>query len=208
MLNGKLRVSRALAIKVLSSLDYVDSKSKSRLFILLEGPIANSHIWLDNHKLELVGDWRFLAVLHLIEAAPGLSAKEIADRLMCDEDTVREVVASLVRLDLIRLNEGGQYEVVNSNLFAGPGDKIELIRQHHKANLDLTMLALEKIPAARRDFTTYTFPCDQDGFDTIKRGIRDLYARTSALSLAAKGPKEVYRLSASMFPLNFKDTKD
>lgn len=213
ILNGKRKVSRKLADKLCNKL-LLDPQERAELLSHFSPLIfpnsqdsadSSRAIQLTADQYQVVSDWRAYAILGLTEIQNFKNDPAwISRRLRVPVTEVKQVIARLLRLEMLTEDEKGNLKRVNPR-YRTTDDVANLaLKKSHYQNLELARESLDSDPVSERDFSWITFPMDPkklgDAKTLIRKFQQDLY---KILDENAK-PSEVYRLAVHFFPL----TKD
>lgn len=155
-------------------------------------------------QYNLLTDWVYLAVLYFYELdITDKSPEHLAKRLCIPESKVKQVIKTLKENGLLQENAAGGLSISQEQLNTSDDIPDELIRQHHKMNLNLSERVLDLLPVDKRDYTSYTFTTNSSQYATIKKEIRAFYEKISASMEHLPNKDEVYRISIQFHPLRF-----
>lgn len=211
VLKGRLPLSAERASHITSLLE-LNSRTRERLLAMMGQPLKRQARTLnENEEHILLTDWRALAILHLFDLEDfAKTAANIGERLALPESEVQTILSSLVDQGFLRSSAQGLTRAPEDNLQTSDGPSKQVIRRFHEENLKVAALALKDVPAESRDFTAITFSGNSEQLELVRAEIRALHERVSAIMGGVLPHQEIYRLSVSLFPLNFakKSEKD
>lgn len=202
VMRGELKISADRVEKIIPQLA-LSSREENQLLALMGKNKASIRKQISSEGHELLTDWVYIAVLFSFDMdASDLSPAAIARRLQIPELKVEVVIMDLLAKKMLEKNAQGRIFRTPHHFAVGDGPPSAVIRQAHRVNLELAQKALETIPAERRDFSSLTFAGTREDLELVRNEIRHFYSKVSALM--ENPPKnEVFRLSISLFPLNF-----
>ncbi len=211
VLNGKRRVSRKVAQKVVVNLGLNPKESKAILDLFPEksekgvaaADAASSaeFLQLSMDHFRLIADWYHYAVLSLVETEDFQSdCAWISARLGVRLTDIEGAVERLIRLNLLRRLPSGKFRGTGHPIHSTDEIVSTALRKHHAQNLELARLSLERDSMEDRDFTSVTMAVDPRKLLEAKKMIRDFRDRLCAY-LESGRKHEVYTLHFSLFPL-------
>jgi uncharacterized protein (TIGR02147 family) len=212
VLNGKRKVTRNLAEKLLLSLQVAPDELQSLLrhFPVKQTRLRNQSggakpvsapVEIDAAKFNLLSDWWHFAVLALAESSVCRSDPAwIAKRLAITQSQAAKAVDTLTRLDLVR-KRGAMLTATGVKLKTTQDVPSVAIKRNHLQGLELARDALNRDLPADREFGSHTFCGDPDLLDAVKPLLRE--ARARAVRVMESGEKRaVYRLQVQLFKLS------
>lgn len=116
----------------------------------------------------------------------------------------KKAIDLLGKLQLIRKNEDGFYEVTSRFMTTGESWHSIAIRQYQEEMLVLAKDALEKIPRDERDFSTMTISLSQDGFNKIREGLKQFRHQIFEIVEKENHVDCAYQLNFQVFPVSKK----
>jgi uncharacterized protein (TIGR02147 family) len=159
---------------------------------------------LEAHQYEFYKQWHYSAVRALLgwynfsgnyrdlgrKLSPAISAKE-----------AKQAVRLLEKLDLIRKNKNGRYELTNTVITTGKDWKSIAVREFQLQTMDRARESLTRHEKELRDISTVTISVAFSEIEEIKARIGEL--RSSILNLASENPNpdSVYQLNIQLVPL-------
>ena len=199
----KWNISRDRAISILEKVSVSQAK-KNRLLLKMGVDQAVPREKLDTSNYDILTNWVYYAVLFSFDLPAKLTKPEdIATRLDVSVEKVEKVIEALLRRNLLLHGNNGEYQRPSSMLNSGDGLPSELIRSHHLDGLDLSRVALHKLPADRRDFTSFTFSGSESQIAALREEIRKLHEKASVIMDGGSENDQVFRLSVQLFPMDF-----
>lgn len=180
----------------------VDKNYYYGLLISLRSNVGISKVAPEQY--EYFSEWYHPAVRELVSRrkAP-LDYSELSE-LMQKKVTVPQLknsVALLLRLELLRLNEDNVYEQTTSVLNTENEIRNFAIRNYHKSVLAVAQNALDEIPSTDRENSHATIKISQKCFNQIKEKIQCF--REEVLHLAANDTDVdgVYHVNLQLYPI-------
>ncbi len=116
----------------------------------------------------------------------------------------KKAIDLLEKLQLIRKNEDGFYEVTSRFMTTGESWHSIAIRQYQEEMLVLAKDALEKIPRDERDFSTMTVSLSKDGFDKVREGLKQFRHQVFEIVEKENHVECAYQLNFQVFPVSKK----
>ncbi len=212
ILNGKRKVSKALAERILSQMG-TDPKEQSNILSLFQktkrpDDIQESaedsarYLELRSDQFQLISKWHHFAILSLVEtksfqANPLWIAKRLGIKLLEAEQALER----LERLGFIQWSRSQkkiklmQNQLTTSDDIANPA-----IRQSHFEDVYLSTWALDQVAVEDRDFSSLTIAIDKSKLPAAKKMIREFQDRLSAF-LETGSQDEVYKMNFHVLPL-------
>ncbi len=210
ILNGKRKVSRQLAEKILSQMG-TDPGEQSKILSLFQKTSrpefqdeaeGRKYLELKSDQFQLISKWHHFAILSLVETN-GFQANAlwIAKRLGIKLLEAEQALERLERMGFIQWSRGQKKikllhaQLNTTNEVADPA-----IRQSHFEDLHLSTRALEQVDIKDRDFSSLTIAIDKSKLPEAKKMIREFQDRLSAF-LETGTQDEVYKLNFHVLPL-------
>lgn len=209
ILNGKRRVSMALAQKLLIQIGK-DPKEQHRILNQFtngsSGPDSEDILTLSADQFHIVSDWYHFAILSLAETKGfQADAKWIAGRLGISLVQSEAAMERLERLQMVKWDRKKKKATLTGKEFRSPDDvALQAIRQSHLQDLELAEQAILQVPIERRDFTSMTMAIDAKKLPQAKKLIREFQDKISGL-LETGSKDEVYKLCIHLLPLSVVD---
>ncbi|NJL25700.1 MAG: DUF4423 domain-containing protein [Calothrix sp. SM1_5_4] len=164
---------------------------------------------LDELKLEkfaVVRDWYHMAILELTDIRgfkPDVAW--VAEKLGLPESLVRQAVERLQALELLEISgDGWKQTHVDMELEAGLPSRT--IREHHKQVLTKAIVAIDSVPAEKREYSSQTMTLDRRYVSELKTMIREFQRKLSRVSHQGE-PDSVYVVGIQLFPVVEADEK-
>lgn len=210
ILAGKRRVSKKMAERLLQQLCTAPDLSNELLSRFnrnepedIKAPSSvKGFSQIDMDVYSLIADWKSYAVMTLSETTGFRSeAAWIAKRLQANEKEIREIIARLLRLGLLKVNDSDQFVTTGAQLSSSDNIANLSVRKSHFENLELAKTVLEEMPIERRDFTALTLAFDPGKLPQAKKLIREFLNQFSSI-MESTEKKEVYRFALQLFPLS------
>jgi uncharacterized protein (TIGR02147 family) len=211
ILNGKRKVSKALAEKILSQMG-TDPKEQSNILSLFKKSSrpeiqedeeqGKKYLELRSDQFQMISKWHHFAILSLVEtkdfqANPLWIAKRLGIKLLEAEQALER----LERLGFIQWSRSQkkiklmQNQLTTSDDIANPA-----IRQSHFEDVYLSTWALDQVKVEDRDFSSLTIAIDKSKLPAAKKMIREFQDRLCAF-LETGDQDEVYKLNFHVLPL-------
>jgi len=169
----------------------------------------------DAHKVKIIeGDsfryfesWKNPVLRELAPAMPG--AKPLALARACrPKVTAAEVSESLnflVKADLLRKDEDGNYVQTERGVTTGPMDVTPVaVRGMQRQMGELALDAIEGVAQNERHFSGLTLGITSGAYQKIVQEIAEFRKRIIAIATEDDGMDEVYRLNVQFFPMTNK----
>jgi len=111
-----------------------------------------------------------------------------------------ESIALLQRLDLVRVDAQGFYEVTDSIVSTGENWKAPIIRNYQRTQIQMSAEALERFHKEERDISSLTLPLNRSLLPILKDRLRDLRQEFLKLSQDCEESDAVFQLNLQLFP--------
>lgn len=200
-------ISPEWALTVLDKMN-IKSTQKNRLRVLMgEKPKINKQNLPDIEGLAL-SHWAYWPILACIEmSSPQQDAAVIATKLGISLDEVQAITKDLLARGFVVRDEDGNLQR-SAEVLETADDILSLAAKHmHETNLQIAQKALDKIPAAEREFQTLTVAGSSQALTQIKQEIRAFTDKVAWILNQDNSNDQVYRFSVQLFPVNFGDFK-
>ncbi len=208
--NGKRRPTQKLMEKIASRL-LLDPREQSLLFTFppeVQEPARRSYLQLRTDQYQVLGDWRYLAFLNLIETKGFKNDLSwIARRLRSTPKRVHAMIESLKRLGMLEESADGTFFRKQSSYKTTDDLQNLSLRKSHYSNLELAREALDEVPIENRDFTWVVLPMDKRKLAIAKNLIRKFHDDFMQLVEKESEPDEVYKLCVQLFPMTEMQTQ-
>lgn len=157
---------------------------------------------LGAEKFAAVRDWYHLALLEMTDMVGFRSdASWVASQLGLPNEVVIEAVERLKSLELLRIDEAGNWTQIHKDLELPSGSTSRPVREHHKQLVSKALVALDQLAVEKREFSSQTFSVDRAHLPEIKSLMREFQKKIARLS--ASGQKNaVYVMSLQLFPIS------
>jgi len=160
---------------------------------------------LEPDQYEFYSKWYYAAVRSLLGMFPmGDEYNRIA-RLTSPSITAgqaKKSVKLLVKLDLIKKNDTGCYELTGTAITTGPDVKSLAVANFQRETMRLGIEAIDRYPQSVRDISTMSVGISEEGY---KKTIAILADCRKAIADAANGDQNadrVYQINFQVFPLS------
>ncbi|MFM6930211.1 MAG: DUF4423 domain-containing protein [Bdellovibrio sp.] len=153
-------------------------------------------------EFALISDWEYFSLMSLIETSEFKSDKKwISKKLAITPDRTEEVIACLLKLNLIHVDDKGEFKNTYHSLSTLTDVPSEILR---KANADCIVQALDKmhtVDVLSRDITSMTFPVNPAKMKEAKELIREFKGKMAKLMRTGK-TSEIYNLNVQLVPVS------
>jgi len=211
ILNGKRKVSRQMAEKILSQMG-TDPKEQSKILSLFQKSSRleiqedttqdRKYLELKSDQFQLISKWYHFAILSLVETK-GFQASPlwIAKRLGLKMVETEQALDRLERLGFIQWSRRQKKITLTHAQLDTTNDVADpAIRQSHFEDLHLSTRALDQVNVMDRDFSSLTIAIDKSKLPAAKKMIREFQDRLCAF-LETGTQDEVYKLNFHVLPL-------
>lgn len=199
----KWQISAERAAEIIEKLNLSPSV-KNSLFIQMGVKPVIVPRRIEQGDYPILLDWTYQPILMFFTLPiKKRDSKHIAKALGIDEAKVDSVVSDALSRGLLVKDSCGRIERPEEFLTSTDGPSSEVIRKHHKLNLDMAARSLNEQPPELRDFTSFTFSGDGKKLRLLAKEIRDLYHKASAIMNGGPDNDKVFRLSIQLFPMEF-----
>ena len=198
IINGKRPLTRKTAQRILEGLGK-DPQTISRIIENLseKEPYSTS----SSDAFQLVSDWYNYAILSLAETEDFRGRPSwVADRLGISQQTAKEALERLLRLELLK-KKNGKVVATGKRLEAISAVPNVALRKANQENLALAENALAAVPIELRDFTAITLCFDPDRIEEARAMIK-AFRRSFDRSMESGRKREVYKLCVQLFPVS------
>jgi uncharacterized protein (TIGR02147 family) len=208
ILSGKRVVASKLAQKICSKLD-IDLHEKSRIFYEPElakdrekNKIGSEEIYqLSQDQFAMLSQWPHFALLSLLNTKGCQHNVDwMAERLGLSKKTLGEVLARLLRLDLVRYDQHGKLLRTKKSLKTTDDLVSYSVRKSHLGDMELAKSLLDKVGVQHRDYTSISIPTDLKTLNKAKTLIRKFQDEMMNLLWTAEAD-QVYKMSVYLYPL-------
>lgn len=206
IINKKRPLTVPTARKIIDALE-LDSKTRSRFLqsLISDGLMADGETYysLSENIFRAVQNWEYFAVLSALEVKNvDSSIKGIANRLKISQANVMDILETLKRLDLIKV-EAGILKPTHKNLSTTHDIPSTALKHAHRQHLQKAIDALDAQKVDERDFTGITMAISRKKLPLAKKMISQ-FRRDLCAMLEHGGQDEVYRLNVQLFSLEKK----
>ncbi len=209
ILNGKRRVSKKLAERLLKNLCLSPKETQGIVDLFVdkhpendpESKYQSPYIELSTDQFHVISEWYHFGILSLAETVDFKGdAKWIAERLGIRAQDAQAALDRLERLKLLEKNPKGKL-VPTGNGYSTSDEVRDMgLRKAHGQNLEMARRSLEEDPIEQRDFTATTMAIDPSKLPVAKKMIREFQDRLCAY-LESGVKRDVYKLCIQVFPL-------
>jgi uncharacterized protein (TIGR02147 family) len=198
-------LSSKLALNILE-LAKVPETTKNWIQKKMGESVEANRSTLSESHYDLLTGWLNSVVYTFLELpAEQRTVEAIAKKTKIPTKVIQGTLDLLLERGLVAMDEQGQYLQKTPDLNAGDGLPNKKIRAHHLDSLQLAELALDKIEAGNRDFTTQTFVGRMETLAQVKKEIRDFHGRVAAIMDEGDQNDQVFRMTVALFPFDFKE---
>ncbi len=190
LLSGKRKFSEKKRLEVLQKLGY-DQRPE---------PKAPS-VAFSEAEFKVLSHWRYYALLSFLEGNPRASQNEMVQAIDCKPLELKEIIRTLVQLNLLKKSQQGSYQVLPAQWKSSDGVVSQAVRSSHLESLQLAEKALLHQGLDERDFTSLTFRMDPADLPRIQKRIREFYRNLESEFEARPRAKVVYRIQTHLFKL-------
>jgi len=224
VLNGKRNISPDLASRLCDALKFTKKESayfttlvrynqsenpdeKKRLFEELLALRPSNARSIASDQQQYFNKWYYSAIreilaFHKFKDNYDELAATVQPQIKASE--AKKAIDLLGKLQLIRKNEDGFYEVTSRFMTTGESWHSIAIRQYQEEMLVLAKDALEKIPRDERDFSTMTISLSQDGFNKVREGLKQFRHQIFEIVEKENHVDCAYQLNFQVFPVSKK----
>ncbi len=153
---------------------------------------------LQEDVFRLISDWHHLTLVKILELNPTATIPELALQLETDVLTVRQALARLLRLKIIK-RQAKAYQVLDKGLYFSSKVPSSAIRKYHQQMILRALAALVQQPIDERYFETHVFTIAlkdmSKAAERIRKFIQDFVQEFGASPYA----DQVYALSTQLF---------
>lgn len=202
IINGKRRISIALALRILSRLD-LDVTTKAKLM----NSDSTHEDRLSPHRLvedqfSLVAEWYHYAILSLMltqgfKSNPGWISK----RLGISENQANSAINRMKQLGILSSNKNGVLKFNHNKLTTTDNVSSAALKKAHTEGFKLAERSLQVHSVKQRDFTFTVVPTNPRQIELAKLYLRNAQQEACRILMDTPDKTEVYRLSFSLFPL-------
>jgi transcriptional regulator with XRE-family HTH domain len=204
VLAGKRDFSRRNALRIAEKLAFSPEQTKEWLGDV--GVAAEFFRPIDEDTFRLIADWYFFAILSLARLKKSRSDETwIAKRLGISVLEARGALQLLTRLGLVDTSDG-KLRRTTEPLRTSTNVPSAALRKHHKQNLRLAELSIDRDPLEARENCSVTMAIDPSRIAEAKRRMARFKESLSDL-LEGGRPSEVYTLSLHLFPATKKENR-
>lgn len=160
---------------------------------------------LRQDQFQFYSKWYHSAIRSLIEMAGFKDDFKRLAAALSPRITAREAEASvhlLEKLELIGKNEEGVYQATRKTLTTGKNTSHILIPAYHKATIELSATALEKVPVDERDMSNLTLGISAQTFKDFTERLRQFRREILAQAEKDEAADRVYHLNLHLYPLS------
>jgi uncharacterized protein (TIGR02147 family) len=212
ILNGKRRVSKKLAEKIVTKLQLDPSEQSSILKhfdLKKEGQLTGSTknitkqtTQLDSDSFKSISEWYHFAILSLAETRDFKPESEwIANRLNIKVSKANAAIERLLRLGMFKEANNGKLVLAKAQYRTSDEIASLALKKAHATNLELAKESLINDPIDKRDFNAMTMAIDVNKLPEAKELIREFKEKMCDI-LESGHKSEVYKVCIQLFPLS------
>jgi uncharacterized protein (TIGR02147 family) len=213
ILNGKRRISRKLAERIVTRL-MLDPQRRSEILRLFpdKRPYTKQSTpardMVDPKYLELtaahyrvVSEWQHFAIISLMDTKDFIfNAEWISERLGISRTLASESIERMLKVGMLTLSSDGSFKK-ESTFFRTTDDVANIsLKKSHESTLELAKASLHRDSVQVRDITAVTMAIDPARIGMAKEFIRKFQDEFCVL-VEQGNQTEVYKLSMQFFPL-------
>lgn len=210
ILNGKRRISKKMAERILSRLDLDPQEQSSIVGLFGEKPQKKEEkqhflksinfLKLGTDQFNMISEWQHFAILSLMETKGFKSDPTwIAKKLSIPESLAKASIDRLIRLGFIFIKNK---KLVTNKQALLTTDNIpnQAVRKSHYQDLALAEQALDHCPVTERDFTAITIAANKKNLPKARKMIREFQDQLT-LCLEEGEKDEVFKFTFYLYPL-------
>ena len=159
---------------------------------------------LDEDRFAFYQSWVHSAVRSLIGIRPFRGDfADLARRLSppVSEEQARESVELLERLELIRKDEDGTWELTERFVTTGDGWRSQAVRTFQGQTMELARESLARHVPEKRDISTVTVTLSQEDMPELRERIAQFRQDILRMARESRRQDSVYQLNIQLFPL-------
>ena len=207
-MRGDRQLSRPMMEKIITKLN-IDAHGADELRKrYIERPRKETNLKYDllrDDQIKLMADWYHCAILALLDL-PEFENKPkwIAKRLNITEAQAAGAVQRLIRLQILSLTSAGKLleNKGPQRTTTGIPNTNAYLKELQRQFLELSTLALAKVPIEKRSHSGITFSIDAALIPELKKRIDKFRRSTHKFTERSSKRKDaVYQLAISLFPL-------
>lgn len=213
ILNGKRRVSKKLAEKIVNKL-HLDPEEQSSILKhfdlknLNQGQLTGSTkeitkqtTQLDSDSFKSISEWYHFAILSLAETRDFKPEAEwISNRLNIKVSEANAAIERLLRLGMFKQANNGKLVLAKAQYRTSDEIASLALKKAHATNLELAKESLINDPIDKRDFNAMTMAIDVNKLPEAKELIREFKEKMCDI-LESGHKSEVYKVCIQLFPL-------
>jgi len=183
----------------------IQKERKSAAALLEKSKKSLKEKQIDNDQFKLMSDWYHLAILELVGLRDRQhSAQAFSMRLGESEDKIQDAIDRLMRLGLLRKEEGGykaqqDYTMINAGLVPS-----RLVRRFHSQIMSKAMNSVEGHAPETRLLNTLVLAVEKDKLPRAQELINEFKKKFNRELGISENATDVYALSIQYFSLTQK----
>lgn len=194
-----------------------NDESRNRYYARLKSVTkGDPTVRLQGDQFEAYSRWYTFVIRELInlpgfDEDPTVLARRMRPRIRPHQ--AKQALILLERLGLVRRTEDGTLETAEQTISTGPEVRTLAVRNFHRAMLELSIRALDRIPKSDRNITSLTLTLTRQQYDQVCERITRLRREILELSEAAPedgaepGERQVYQITFPVVPVTQKARK-
>ena len=205
IMNGKRRITKAYAKKLLDRLDIPPEQLNAILAkydTWDDQPLNNKPLRnLSADEFHLISDGLHYALLSLMETTDFKNdIYWISQKLRTSSKRINTALERLIRLGLVN-KKNGKYSSSGQHCETTDDIPNSTIRQSHAETLQQALESLENDEVTTRDFTSLTLAVNPEHLSKAKKLIREFRVKMENL-LESGNKRAVYKFSIQLFPIS------
>lgn len=210
LISGKRRASKKVISKICERLS-VDQKKQSQFLSKIKKTKSNdnevtageiNYQLMSDDAITVLSNWYYFAILEIINSDNFQNSYTwIANRLSLTASEVKIAVERLVRLNLLKIEDGS---IVRTEKFLStyiPGQTSAAQKEFQKQVLQMAITAIDDVPIELRDMSNMTMSIDVDKIPEAKKMITDFRRKLCAF-LEDGERTQVFQLGIQLYPLS------
>jgi len=168
------------------------------------GPDASKAKRLRKDQLDFFSEWHHVAIWSLLEMKPFDGDTRALAKMLRPEATVPQVrnsLALLQRLGLVRRLRNGTYKVADKVVSTGPEVKSHAVQRFHQQTIRLAERALSQLPRSERSISGLTLGISRKTYEQICLLLQQTQQRLLQMAREDAEADGVYQLDFSFFPI-------
>lgn len=159
---------------------------------------------LDAKKYEYFNKWYYVAIRELLNYHQfDGDYKSLAAKLNppISEAKAKKAIDLLIKLDLVRKNNAGFFELTDQFLSTGESWNSIAVDNFQKEMLRLAEDSIKNIPKKNRETSTVTVSISWECFEAMKERLREVRKELLEMAKIEREPDGVFQINFQVFPL-------